>query len=63
MVDAEEKLSHRLDGEDKKLFEEYVNSYGLVLSINDAASFIRGFKISARIIYDTFFDADDLLTD
>lgn len=62
LVATEEILSHRLDGEEKKLFEEYVNSYGLVLSISDATSFIRGFKIGARIIYDTFFDADDLLT-
>lgn len=61
MVDVEEKLSHRLDGEEKKLFDEYVNSYGLVLSMSDAESFIRGFKIGARIIYDTFNDVEELM--
>ncbi len=61
LVATEEILSHRLDGEEKKLFDEYVNSYGLVLSMSDATSFIRGFKIGARIIYDTFDNVDDLM--
>ena len=61
LVATEEILSHRLDGEDKKLFKEYVNSYGHAFSINEAASFIRGFRIGARIIFDTFDDPADLM--
>lgn len=61
LVATEEILSHRLDGEEKKLFDEYVNSYGFVLSMSDAESFIRGFRIGARIIFDTFDNVDELM--
>ena len=61
LVSTEEILSHRLDGEEKKLFDDYVNSYGLVLSMSDAESFIRGFRIGARLIFDTFDDVEELM--
>lgn len=61
LVATEEILEHRLEGDDKKLFNDYVNAYGVAFSMNEASSFIRGFRIGARIIFDTFDDADDLM--
>lgn len=58
---TEEILSHRLDGEDKKLFDEYVKDYGFAFALNESAAFIRGFKIGARIIFDAFDNPDDLM--
>lgn len=58
---AEEILSHQLDGDEKKLFNNYVQDYGLAFSMNESAAFIRGFRIGARIIFDTFDDPADLM--
>lgn len=61
LVSTEEILEHRLEGDDKKLFNDYVNAYGVAFSMNEVSSFIRGFRIGARIIFDTFDDVDDLM--
>ena len=63
LVACEEKLSHHLAGTEKALFEKYVDCYAKAMLINEKDAFVHGFRIGAKLIYDTFFDADDLLTD
>ena len=61
LSDNESILSHRLTGEEKQLFDEYVRAYSSAYSQNEADAFIRGFKIGARIIFDTFDNVDELM--
>ena len=57
----EEILSKILTGEEHRLFREYADSYGRAFTVNDREAFIRGFKIGARLIFDTFDDVEELM--
>lgn len=56
MSHSEEILTERLKGDDKKTFLSFVNASGIVLGESELDSFIVGFRLGARSIYDTFVD-------
>ena len=56
MSNSEEILTERLKGDDKKTFLSFVNASGIVLGESELDSFIVGFRLGARFIYDTFAD-------
>ncbi|MBE6811517.1 MAG: hypothetical protein E7523_01410 [Ruminococcaceae bacterium] len=54
LVENKEQLTARLNGEDKELFQNYVSAYVEFSTTNNADSFISGFRLGAKFIYDTF---------
>ena len=46
--------SARLSGEDKEMFQNYVSAYIEFSTTSNADSFISGFRLGAKFIYDTF---------
>lgn len=60
-TNLEESLLKRLIGEDLKLFEEYTENYRHVYSWNEAAAFVKGFRIGSKLTLDTFSNPEDLL--
>ena len=54
LAEKEEHLTARLTGEDKELFQNYVNAYIEFATISNADSFISGFRLGAKFTYDTF---------
>ena len=56
LAENEEQLTARLTGEDKELFQNYVSDYIEFSTISNADSFISGFRLGARLTYDTFIN-------
>ena len=56
--DLEEKLTKRLDGEDKELFLRFCNAYAELMGECDLDTFMTGFRLGARFIMDTFLSDD-----
>lgn len=54
LTEKEERLTARLNDEEKELFLNYVSAYNEFLSISNSDSFISGFRLGARFVYDTF---------
>ncbi len=54
MNELEEKLTERLNAEEKKMFLEFCNKYAELMGASDLDSFIVGFRLGAKLIYDTF---------
>ena len=54
IAEKEEQLSVRLNGEDKELFQNYVSAYIEFSTTSNTDSFISGFRLGAKFIYDTF---------
>lgn len=54
---SEAVLTDKLDGEVKKAFLSFVNASNVILGESELDSFIVGFRIGARFIYDTFVDS------
>lgn len=54
LAKKEEELTTRLTGEDKELFQNYVSAYIEFSTTSNADSFISGFRLGAKFIYDTF---------
>ena len=54
LVKKEEELTAMLSEKEKDLFANYVLSYNEFSSIGNSDSFISGFRLGARFIYDTF---------
>ena len=62
LTENEDSLLEKLPEEDKKLFLEYVDAWGIVNGESVADSFITGFRIGAKFVYDTFVsEGTDLL--
>ena len=65
LSNCEEVLTESLTGDDKKTFLSFVNASNIVLGESELDSFLVGFRLGARFIYDTFVDDatpyDDLL--
>ncbi len=57
LTEKEELLTAKLNGEEKDLFAEYVNSYNEFLAFSIADGFILGFRLGARFTYDTFVES------
>ena len=54
LAEKEEQLTARLNGEDKELFQNYVNAYIEFSTTSNADSFITGFRLGAKFTYATF---------
>ena len=54
LVKKEEELTAMLPEKKKELFVNYVLAYNEFSSIGNSDSFISGFRLGARFIYDTF---------
>lgn len=56
LANSEEALTDKLTGEDKEAFLSFVDASNVILSESELDSFIVGFRLGARLIYDTFVD-------
>lgn len=56
LADWEDRLTSNLTGDDKKAFLAFVNAVGEVQGESQLDSFIIGFRLGARFIFDTFVD-------
>lgn len=56
--EIEEKLTERLNDEEKELFLDFCNAYAELMGTSDLDSFIVGFRLGARFIMDTFMSED-----
>ena len=56
--ELEEKLTERLSGEDKSLFLDFCNAYGELMGDASLDSFLVGFRLGAKMIFDTFCSDD-----
>ena len=54
LFENEDVLLEKLPEEDKKLFLEYVDAWGIVDGESVVDSFITGFRLGAKFTYDTF---------
>ena len=54
--ELEDALTERLQGEDKRLFLDFVDAYNAFLGIADLESFTSGFRLGAAFTYDTFVE-------
>ena len=61
LSENEDILLEKLPEEDKKLFLEYVDAWGIVDGESVVDSFITGFKLGARFTYDTFVETESSL--
>lgn len=52
--DIEEQLTNKLNKEEKTLFLDYVNAHSELSAESSLDSFIIGFRIGARFVYDVF---------
>ena len=58
LTENEDILLEKLPEEDKKLFLEYVNAWGIVDGESVVDSFIAGLKLGAKFTYDTFVSVE-----
>ena len=56
--ELEKKLTERLQGEDKGLFLDCCNAYGELMGDAGLDSFVVGFRLGAKMIFDTFCSND-----
>ncbi len=54
---SEAELTDKLDGEVKKAFLFFANASNVILGESELDSFIVGFRLGARFIYDTSVDS------
>ena len=54
LSENEDVLLEKLPLEDKKLFLEYVDAWGIVDGESVVNSFVTGFRLGARFTYDVF---------
>ena len=56
LSDYEEQLTKTLKDEERKLFLAFVNSVSEVQAESQLDSFIIGFRLGAKFVFDTFVD-------
>lgn len=54
LVKNEDEFKEKLSEEEKKLFQDYTNSFNEFLSMSIADSFISGFRLGAKFTHDVF---------
>lgn len=54
LVKNEDEFKEKLSEEEKKLFQNYTNSYNEFLSMSIADRFISGFRLGAKFTHDVF---------
>lgn len=52
--DIEEQLTYKLNKDEKDLFLNFVNAHSELYAESSLDSFIVGFRLGARFVYDTF---------
>ena len=57
----EDLLTKKLSGEENRLFLAYANSCSVVSGESSLNSFIMGFHLGARFVYDPFCSDNNLL--
>ena len=55
LVKTEERLREKLKGEDKELFNTYVEQYNKLMSISNEHNFINGFRLGAGFMGDVIY--------
>ena len=58
LSESEAMLTEKLTGEEKRAFLSFVNASDIILGESELDSFIVGFRLGTRIIYDTFVSDD-----
>ena len=58
LMTNEDLLTAALTDENKKIFLDYVNAWGVVNGESTLDSFIMGFRLGAKFTYDTFIGTD-----
>ena len=58
LSESEAMLTEKLTGEEKKAFLSFVNASDVILGESELDSFIVGFRLGARLIFDTFVNDD-----
>ncbi len=56
--ELEEKLTECLNGDDKALFLNFCNAYGELMGDTGLDSFLIGFRLGAKMIFNTFCSND-----
>ena len=54
--DIEEQLTNTLNKEEKALFLDFVNAHSELSAESSLDSFIVGFRLGAKFVYDTFIN-------
>jgi len=54
----EETLLEKLKGEERRLFNDYTNTWGEVTGYCEETNFIIGFRLGAHMIFDVFVNED-----
>ena len=58
LMNNEDLLTNALTDKPKKWFLDYVNAWGVVNGESNLDSFIMGFRLGAKMIFDTFCSDD-----
>ena len=58
LMTNEDLLTAALTDENKKMFLDYVNAWGVVNGESTLDGFIMGFRLGAKFTYDTFIGTD-----
>lgn len=56
LANSESLLNEKLTGEEKKVFTSFVDASSVILGKSELDSFMVGFRLGARFVYDTFVD-------
>ena len=62
LSESEAMLTEKLTGEEKEAFLSFVNASDVILGESELDSFIVGFRLGARLIFDTFVNAVKVFT-
>lgn len=58
LSESETMLTDRLTGDEKKAFISFVNASDVILGESELDSFIVGFRLGAKLIFNTFVNND-----
>ena len=58
LSESETMLTDRLTGDEKKAFISFVNASDVILGESELDSFIVGFRLGAKLSFDTFVNND-----
>ncbi len=56
LANSESLLNEKLTSEEKKAFASFVDASSIILGKSELDSFMVGFRLGARFVYDTFVD-------
>ena len=56
LANSESLLNEHLTGEEKRAFNSFVDASSIILGKSELDSFMVGFRLGAKFVYDTFVD-------